>query len=52
VVLFLEEAFSIYQVVDMTETLFKQGFVGSYNMPKSKNIYDKLGYGSGIIISI
>lgn len=28
----------------MTDTLYSQGYVPTYNMPKSKKIYDKLGY--------
>lgn len=42
--MFLEEAFSIYEVFDMTKDLKEKGYIASYNVPKNKNIYDKLNY--------
>lgn len=44
VVTFVEEAFSIYEVIDMTFLLQQKGYVGSYNVPYSQKIYKKLGY--------
>ena len=44
VVIFVEEAFSLYDVIDMTERLQERGYIGSYNLPFSKTIYHKLGY--------
>ena len=44
VVLFVEEGFSQFEVIDMTSTLFQKGYVGSYNAPKSEKICKKLGY--------
>lgn len=35
VVLFVEEGFSQFEVIDMTKTLLEKGYVASYNMPKS-----------------
>lgn len=35
VVVFYEDAFSIFEVTDMTPLLLKQGWVGSYNIPYS-----------------
>lgn len=43
-VVFFEEAFSLSHKIDMTATLYSQGYVASYNTPISKDIYDKLGY--------
>ena len=43
-VVYVEEAFSIYEIIDMTDVLYSQGYVPTYNMPKSKKIYEKLGY--------
>ena len=39
----LDEAFSLTETTDMTPYLLENGFVGSYNMPISKTVYDKLG---------
>lgn len=44
VVLFVEEGFSQFEVIDMTSTLLQKGYVGSYNVPKSEKICKKLGY--------
>jgi hypothetical protein len=44
IITFVEEAFSIYEVIDMSESLFEKGYVGSYNQPKSEEIWRKLGY--------
>jgi hypothetical protein len=43
-VIYVEEAFSIYDIIDATPMLFEQGYVPTYNMPKSQKIYYKLGY--------
>lgn len=34
-VIYVEEAFSIYDIIDATPMLFEQGYVPTYNMPKS-----------------
>jgi hypothetical protein len=39
VVTFVEEAFSIFEVTDMTDKLYQDGYVASYNMPYSQKIY-------------
>lgn len=44
VVTFVEEGFSIVEVVDVTTMLQSKGYVGSYNVPYTKKIYNKLGY--------
>ena len=44
VVIFVEEGFSLYDVIDMTTMLQEKGYVASYNVPYSKTIYHKLGY--------
>lgn len=44
VVNFVEEGFSMVEVVDVTEMLQSKGYVGSYNVPYTKKIYHKLGY--------
>lgn len=44
VVVFVEEGFSLYDVIDMTPLLQQQGYVASYNVPYSKKIFTKLGY--------
>lgn len=42
-VLFFEEAFSLYSTIDMTSTLKTQGYVASYNTAITDEIYYKLG---------
>ena len=44
VVTFVQDAFSIFEVTDMTDKLYQDGYVASYNQPYSQKIYEKLGY--------
>ena len=43
-VVFLEQAFSMIRVSDMTERISNQGYIGTFNVPFHQNIYDKLQY--------
>ena len=43
-VIFLEQAFSMIRISDMTEKMTTQGFIGTYNVPYNQQIYDKLQY--------
>ncbi len=43
VVVYLEDAFSIYEISDVSDMLFENGYVATYNMAYNKNIYYKLG---------
>jgi hypothetical protein len=43
-VVFFEEAFSLFHTIDMTDVLMDIGYVASYNTPISIDIYNKLGY--------
>ena len=52
VVVFVEEAFSQYDVIDMTSWLQEKGYVASYNVPFSEMIYNKLGYEKCMKLSI
>jgi hypothetical protein len=44
VVVFLEQAFSLIKIHDMTDRLNKNGFVASYNVAFDQEVYRKLGY--------
>jgi hypothetical protein len=44
VVVFLEQAFALIKVHDMTERLNRNGFVASYNVAYDQEVYDKLDY--------
>lgn len=44
VVVFLEQAFTLVKIHDMTERLNKNGFVASYNVAYDDEVYKKLGY--------
>lgn len=44
VVIFLEQAFSLFKISDMTDKLLKNGFVASYNVPFNSQIINKLDY--------
>ena len=43
-VIFLEQAFSMIRISDMTEKMTTQGFIGTYNVHYNQQIYDKLQY--------
>lgn len=43
-VIFLEQAFSLIKIHDMTDRLNKNGFVASYNVAYDTEVYKKLGY--------
>lgn len=43
-VLFLEQAFSLIKIHDMTSRLVLDGFVASYNVAYDQEVYHKLAY--------
>lgn len=43
-VVFLEQAFSLIKIHDMTSRLIRDGFVASYNVAYDQEVYRKLGY--------
>lgn len=40
----VEEGFDTYTAENFTERFIKDGYLASYNVPFSKNVYDKLNY--------
>ena len=44
IITFVEEGYELYEVLDLTARFFKEGFIGSYNVPISNKIYEKMGY--------
>lgn len=40
----VEEGYSTYTVKDFTERFYADGYVASYNVPFSQNVYDELNY--------
>jgi hypothetical protein len=44
IVIFFEEAFTLYRIIDMTPDLLTNGYVAGYNTPITPEIYQKLGY--------
>ena len=51
-VIFIELAFSMIRVTDVTENMTTQGYVASYNVPLNQQIYDKLQYQQCILFPI
>ena len=43
-IIFFEEAFSLYRKIDMTSMLLSQGYIASYNTPITEEVYNKLAY--------
>ena len=52
IVLFVEEAFDINAVFDMTKRFLSDGYIASYNMPVDQKIYDKLKIPGGNLLFI
>ena len=44
IVTFVEEGFSVFDVIDMTDRMIGQGYIASYNMPVSGKVYKQLAY--------